>query len=87
MILDIIVDNISKFIKNKNKIEYNSEIYLTYFSNVNSVINKFKKEVVDNYDNDFISKIGDIVENIQSKIVKIDENIMDKYYYSNMFKN
>jgi hypothetical protein len=85
-ILEIIVDNISKFIKNKNKIEYNSEIYLTYFSNVNSVINKFKKEVVDNYDNDFISKIGDIVENIQSKIVKIDENIMDKYYYSNMFK-
>ena len=87
MILEIIVDNISKFIKNKNKIEYSSEIYLTYFSNVNSVINKFKKEVVDNYDNDFISKIGDIVENIQSKIVKIDENIMDKYYYSNMFKN
>lgn len=87
MILDIIVDNISKFIKHKNKIEYNSEIYLTYFSNVNSVINKFKKEVVDNYDKDFISKIGDIVENIQSKIVKIDENIMDKYYYSNMFKN
>lgn len=87
LILEIIVDNISKFIKNKNKIEYNSEIYLTYFSNVNSVINKFKKEVVDNYNNDFISKIGDIVENIQSKIVKIDENIMDKYYYSNMFKN
>ena len=87
MILEIIVDNISKFIKNKNKIEYNSEIYLTYFSNVNSLINKFKKEVVDNYDNNFISKIGDIVENIQSKIVKIDENIMDKYYYSNMFKN
>lgn len=87
MILEIIVDNISKFIKNKNKIEYSSEIYLTYFSNVNSVINKFKKEVVDNYDNNFISKIGDIVENIQSKIVKIDENIMDKYYYSNMFKN
>lgn len=87
LILEIIIDNISKFIKNKNKIEYSSEIYLTYFSNVNSVINKFKKEVVDNYDNDFISKIGDIVENIQSKIVKIDENIMDKYYYSNMFKN
>ena len=85
-ILDIIIDNISKFIKNKNKIEYNSEIYLTYFSNVSNVVNKFKKEVVDNYDNDFVSKIGEIVENIQSKIVKINENIMDKYYYSNMFK-
>lgn len=83
-ILNIIVDNISKYIKNKNKIEYDAETYMTYLSSVNSLISKFKKEIVDNYDNDFINNIDTIVENIYTKILKINDNIIDKHYYTHI---
>lgn len=83
-ILNIIIDNISKYIKNKNKIEYDAETYMTYLSNVNSLINKFKKEVVDNYDDNFIDNIDNIIENIYNKILKINDNIIDKYYYTHI---
>ena len=83
-ILNIIVDNISKHIKNKNKIEYDAETYMTYLSSVNGLISKFKKEIVDNYDNDFINNIDTIVENIYTKILKINDNIIDKYYYTHI---
>ena len=83
-ILNIIVDNISKYIKNKNKIEYDAETYMTYLSSVNSLINKFKKEIVDNYDKDFINNIDTIIENIYTKILKINDNIIDKYYYTHI---
>ena len=83
-ILNIIVDNISKHIKNKNKIEYDAETYMTYLSSVNSLISKFKKEIVDNYDNDFINNIDTIVENIYTKILKINDNIIDKHYYTHI---
>ena len=83
-ILNIIVDNISKYIKNKNKIEYDAETYMTYLSSVNSLINKFKKEIVDNYDKDFIDNIDTIVENIYNKILKINDNIIDKHYYTHI---
>ena len=83
-ILNIIVDNISKYIKNKNKIEYDAETYMTYLSSINSLISKFKKEIVDNYDNDFINNIDTIVENIYTKILKINDNIIDKHYYTHI---
>jgi hypothetical protein len=83
-ILNIIVDNISKHIKNKNKIEYDAETYMTYLSSVNSLISKFKKEIVDNYDKDFIDNIDTIVENIYNKILKINDNIIDKHYYTHI---
>lgn len=84
-ILNIIIDNISKYIKNKNKIEYDAETYLTYLSSVNGLINKFKKEIVDNYE-DFINNIDKIIENIYTKILKINDNIIDKYYYTHIIE-
>ena len=86
-ILNIIINNISKYIKNKNKIDYDAETYMTYLANVNSLIGKFKKEIVDNYDNNFIDNIDTIIENIYSKILKINDNIVDKYYYSHLADN
>jgi len=86
-ILNIIINNISKYIKNKNKIDYDAETYMTYLANVNSLIGKFKKEIVDNYDNNFIDNIDTIIENIYSKILKINDNIVDKYYYSHLVDN
>ena len=86
-ILNIIINNISKYIKNKNKIDYDAETYMTYLANVNSLMGKFKKEIVDNYDNNFIDNIDTIIENIYSKILKINDNIVDKYYYSHLVDN
>ena len=57
---------------------------MTYLSSVNGLISKFKKEIVDNYDNDFINNIDTIVENIYTKILKINDNIIDKYYYTHI---
>jgi len=84
-ILEIIVSNIAKYIKDNNNIEYNSEIYLTYFSNINSIVNKFKKELVDNYNTDLIINIEKIFDNIYNNILNINNNIIDKYYSSNLF--
>jgi hypothetical protein len=53
-------------------------------SNVNSLINKFKKEIVDNYDENFLQNLNTIIENLYNKILKINDNIIDKYYYTHI---
>jgi hypothetical protein len=57
---------------------------MNYFSSVNCLINKFKKEILDNYDKNFINNIDTIVENIYTKILKINDNIIDKHYYTHI---
>ena len=44
----------------------------------------FAKQLVDNYDKDFINNIDTIIENIYTKILKINDNIIDKYYYTHI---
>jgi len=82
MILDIIIDNISNYIKNKNKIEYDAETYMTYLFSVNSLMNKFKKDLIDNYDDNILDKLDTLIDNIYNKILKINDNVIDKYYYA-----
>ena len=57
---------------------------MNYLSSVNCLINKFKKEILDNYDKYFINNIDTIVENIYTKILKINDNIIDKHYYTHI---
>ena len=87
MILDIIIDNISIYIKNKNKIDYDSETYMTYLFSVNSLMNKFKKDIIDNYDTNFLDKLDGLIDNIYNKILKINDNVVDKYYYAHIINN
>jgi len=84
MILNIMSDNISKYIKNQNKLEYDSETYMTYLFSVNSLLAKFKKEIIDNYDNNILNKLHGLINNIYPKILKINDNVIDKYYYTHM---
>ena len=84
MILNIIVDNISKYIKNKNKIEYDSETYMTYIFSVSSLMNKFKKDIIDNYNDNILDNLDTLIDGIYNKILKINDNVVDKYYYAHI---
>jgi hypothetical protein len=79
-IIDIIINEIYLYIQKINNIEFTFEIYMTYFSNINSLINKFKKELNDNYDNNILNNIDNILDNIYNNIITINNNILDKYY-------
>jgi hypothetical protein len=87
MILNIIIDNISTYIKDKNKIEYDAETYMTYLFSVHSLMNKFKKDIIDNYDNGILDKLEYLIDNIYGKILKINDNVVDKYYYTHIIDN
>jgi hypothetical protein len=81
-ILNIFSNNISKFIEKNNNIEFTSELYLTYLSNINNLLNKLKKELVDNYNEDLIINIDKIFNSFYNNIITIYNNIIDKLYYS-----
>lgn len=83
-IIEIMIDEIYIYIQKINNIEFNSEIYLTYYSNINNIINKIKKELNDNYDENIINNIDSIINNLYSNILKINDNLLDKYYILNL---
>lgn len=84
-ILDIIVKEIYDYIQKINNIQFDSEIYLTYYSNINNIINKIKKELNDSYDEkNILESIENIITNLYSTIIKINDNLLDKYYILNL---
>jgi len=83
-IINIIINKLYNYIKKQNNIEFSSEIYLTYFSNINSLIIKIKKELNDNYNQDLLNNIDNILNNIYSNILTINNNILDKYYLTQL---
>lgn len=83
-IINIIIDKLYNYIKTKNNIEFSSEIYLTYYSNISSLVNKIKKELNDNYNSELLNNIDTILNNIYSNILTINYNILDKYYLTQL---
>ena len=79
-IINIIIDQLYKYIKKTNNIDFTPEIYLTYFSNIYNLINKIKKELNDNYNSELLNNIDLILSNIYSNIMTINYNILDKNY-------
>lgn len=80
IIINIIINEIYSYIIKINNIELSSEIYLTYYSNISSFVNKLKKELHDKYDKNILLNIENILDNIYSNIISINNNILDKYY-------
>jgi hypothetical protein len=63
------------------KMDHETELIIIKNENM-KLINEnleLKRENLDNYDKDFINNIDTIVENIYTKILKINDNIIDKY--------
>lgn len=83
-IINIIIDQLYKYIKKTNNIEFSPEIYLTYYSNINNLINKIKKELNDNYNSELLDNIDLILSNLYSNIMTINYNILDKYYLTQL---
>lgn len=83
-IINIITDELYKYIKNKNNIEFSSEIYLTYYSNIHKLINKIKKELTDNYNLELLDNLDIILNNLYSNIITINYNVLDKYYLTQL---
>lgn len=80
-IISLIIDEIYKYIKKVNNIDFTSEIYLTYISNISSLTYKIKKELNDKYDDNILFNIDNILDNIYSNILTINNNILDKSYF------
>lgn len=83
-IINIINDELYKYIKSTNNIDFTPELMLTYYSNINSLIIKVKKELNDNYNEDIINNIENILNNIYSNIISINSNIIDKFYLTQL---
>ena len=84
LILEIINDKIYNYIIKKTNIKLESELFLIYLSNINSLLNKFKKELVDNYNSDLIINIDNIINNQYNNIQQIIDNTIDKLYAINI---
>lgn len=82
--LNIVLKSVSKYIRTKNNIELTGELYITCFSSINSLLSKFKKELVDNYSEDLIEKLTVMLDNMKKNIAKIDTLMIEKYYYTNI---
>ncbi len=80
-IINIIINFIYNFIQESNNIEFNNEIYLTYFSSISNLLVKIKKELNDNYDENILNNIDNILDNIYPNILTINNNILDKSYF------
>lgn len=83
-IINIIIDQLYKYIKKTNNIDFSPEIYLTYYSNINSLINKIKKELNDNYNSKLLDNLDTILNNLYSNIITINSNVLDKYYLTKL---
>lgn len=83
-LIQIIVDELFIYIKNNNNIDFTPELIITYYSNINSMILKVKKELNDNYTINLIENIENIINNIYSNIITINYNILDKYYLTQL---
>lgn len=81
-ILNIILKSITNYIQTKNKIDLTPELYITSYSSINKLLSKFKKELVDNYDENIIENIDKLINNLKKSIVKIDELMIEKSYYT-----
>lgn len=82
-ILSTIFDEIYDYINKKNKINMNDEIYITFYSSIYSTVNKLRKEFVDNYekiDNGDLEIISTLILKIRNNIIKLDGNVVEKYY-------
>ncbi len=84
LILNIIQDELYSYIQHNNNIDFSPEIKLTFYSNINSMFIKVKKELNDNYDSNLIDNIETILNNIYSNIITINYNILDKYYLTKL---
>lgn len=83
-IINIIIDELYQYIKTTNNIEFTSEIYLTYYSNIHKLVNKIKKELTDNYNDELLNNIDNILNNLYSNIITINYNVLDKYYLTQL---
>jgi hypothetical protein len=50
-------------------------------------MNKFKKDLIDNYDDNILDKLDTLIDYIYNKILKIKDNVIDKYYYAHIVDN
>jgi hypothetical protein len=83
-LIQIIIDELFIYIQNNNNIDFTPELIITYYSNVNSMILKVKKELNDNYTINLIENIENIINYIYSNIITINYNILDKYYLTQL---
>lgn len=83
-IITIITDELLIYIQKTNNIIFSSELYLTYYSNINSLIKKVKKELNDNYNSDLLLNVDNTLNNIYPNIITINYNILDKYYLTKL---
>lgn len=83
-ILQLINDIIYKYIINKTNITLHSELLMVYLSNINSMLNKLKKELIDNYSDQLLINVDKIISDQYHNIQSIIENILDKYYTLNI---
>ena len=82
-LLNKIFDEIYDYINKKNKISMTDEVNISFYSSTYSIVNKLRKDIVDNYEkiaNGDIDIIGGLILKIKKNIMKIDENVVEKYY-------
>lgn len=84
LILEIISTNIYEYFNKKTNIKFHSELYIVFLSNSNSILNKIKKELVDNYSDKLLINIDNIINDQYHNIQNMIENILDKYHMINI---
>ena len=80
IIIDIIINQLYFYIQKTNNIDFSSEIYLTYYSNIHNLISKVNKDLNDNYNEDLLLNLDNILNNIYPNIIAINNHVLDKYY-------
>lgn len=84
LILQYINIELFNYINKSTNITLDSEIYFIYLSNINSLLNKIKKDILDNYNDQLLINIDNIINDQYHNIQSIIENILDKYYLLNI---
>lgn len=86
--MQLIIDAIVNYLKDYHKIDYNSELYLTLYSNINNFYSKLRKEIFDNYNSiELLSNNTNLlIDDLTNQIYTINNNILDKYYIISLSK-